>query len=344
MPCKITVIIPCYNAGQYLGECIDSLKSQTIRDFEAVFVDDGSTDGTPEILKAASDDPRFSVLRRENGGVSAARNDGLNMAKGEWVFFLDADDTLAPDSLAKLLAAASNDVDLVVGMHDLFGYQEEETVYPEGLWWRMRGERRRKCAVRRLIEGDSVLNIMCNKLHRRAFLARNGIRLDERLRIAEDALFNLQAVLLARGFAFVPEVTYFYRSHPGGASRAAGESEVEKHRPWLLAMGQWLWKSGFASRFYRDYLNSVVLRFYKDGGIPKVLRCWKEEIRPLLLPPSDASVDPKGINWWAFLLIRSGLYPWIYPLLVPFQILARKGRMAVEWLDRKLFWRPENIS
>ena len=92
---KLSVIIPCYNAERYLGECLDSVLSQSETDFEVILVDDGSRDGTLAIAKNyASRDARVTALHQENAGVCAARNLGLDRAQGEWVTFVDADDLL----------------------------------------------------------------------------------------------------------------------------------------------------------------------------------------------------------------------------------------------------------
>ena len=343
MSALVSVIVPCYNAEKYLEECVDSLRSQTMRDFEAVFINDGSTDRTAAILeKACGEDSRFTSVTRANGGVSAARNAGLELAKGKWVFFLDADDVLSEDCLEKLLSAASEDNDLVIGMHAVFGNEGKRVVFPEGFWWSAEGDKRRTRAALRLIEGDSVLNIMCNKLHRRSFLIREEIRLDEGLKVAEDALFNLQAVMSARAFAFCRTVTYFYRSHSASATHATTQSHVEIHRPWLMKMGEWLAERGFLAGLYRAYADSVILRFYKDGGIGNVFRSWRKEIRPLLMGQPLQLGDLRGMNRAVYILIRSGVYPYLYPFILPCQIAGRKMKSFLEWLDRKISWRGES--
>lgn len=97
---KFSVIIPVYNVERYLRECLESVLSQTFTDFEVLCVDDGSTDGSPEILREyAAKDERVNVLRQENMGVSAARNSALNRIKGEYFTFLDADDVLQKSAL-----------------------------------------------------------------------------------------------------------------------------------------------------------------------------------------------------------------------------------------------------
>ena len=103
----VSVIIPAYNAADYLRECIDSALAQTCRDIEVIVVDDGSTDSTPEIIAGyAARDPRIRPLRQSNQGLSSARNAAIAVAKGEWISFLDSDDAMSPDCIATMLRAA----------------------------------------------------------------------------------------------------------------------------------------------------------------------------------------------------------------------------------------------
>ena len=100
---KLSVIVPVYNVAPYLRECLDSLLAQTCADWEAVCVDDGSTDGSGAILdEYAANDPRFRVIHQKNAGVSAARNAAIDVAKGEWIAFLDADDAVSPRLVVEL--------------------------------------------------------------------------------------------------------------------------------------------------------------------------------------------------------------------------------------------------
>ena len=119
MPCEkptVSIIVPVYNVEKYLPECIDSILEQTFRDFELILVDDGSPDGCPALCDAATEkDGRIRVIHQTNGGLSAARNAGLDIARGEWVGFVDSDDTIAPEMYEKLLAAArENDAEIAV--------------------------------------------------------------------------------------------------------------------------------------------------------------------------------------------------------------------------------------
>jgi len=101
--CRFSVVIACHNAQDTLPETLASLRAQTLGDWEAILVDDGSTDGTASVLKlAARVDPRIRVITQKNAGPSRARNVGIAAAKADWIAFLDADDIWVPEKLAHI--------------------------------------------------------------------------------------------------------------------------------------------------------------------------------------------------------------------------------------------------
>ena len=99
---KVSVILPVYNVGKYLRQCMDSIVGQTLQEIEVICIDDGSADDSPQILQAyAKKDPRIKVVCQQNQGAGAARNRGLSMARGEYLSFLDSDDFFETNMLEK---------------------------------------------------------------------------------------------------------------------------------------------------------------------------------------------------------------------------------------------------
>lgn len=323
----ISIIIPCYNSAKYLRACMDSVLAQTFSDFEAILIDDGSKDDTLAIAREIEQqDTRVRVLAQENSGVAAARNLGLDHARGEWITFVDSDDLLPEDALKTLLSAAEEGTDMVVCAHETFDENGPiETVIPQSRWMDKRGKARKRAICLRLIEGDCVLNIMCNKLHRRALIERERLRLAQGVRMAEDALFNLEAVLCGGKTAYVSRVAYRYRMHAASATQKDKTAEYEKHLPWLTAMGDMLLRRGEMEAYFGAYLDSIALRLYKDGGVSGVIRGFDEKVLPLL--PMDKIDDKKmaagdRVLFW---LCRKGLYAKAYPLIYPAQVITRKA-------------------
>lgn len=121
---KVSFIIPAYNVEKFLPRCIDSILAQTVRDWEAIFVNDGSTDSTPAILhKCAARDSRITVIDEENSGLSAARNAGLEAAEGDFVVFVDSDDFIHPQTLEIALSIQERSGADIVSWYKDSGYR-----------------------------------------------------------------------------------------------------------------------------------------------------------------------------------------------------------------------------
>lgn len=328
----ISVIVPCYNSARYLRACVESILAQRT-ELEILLVDDGSQDETPEVIGQFREDPRVRAYAlSKNGGVSHARNFALERAVGEWIAFVDADDLLPEGAFNTLLAAARPGVELIVGAHEEFD--------EDGARMRFRPEadirgldtcRARETVARRLIEGDSVYNIMCNKLHRREMLRRANIRLNENVRIGEDALFNLQAFAAATGFVYVDEVTYLYRVHGKSAMRSVETGEFERQKPFFEALQRLLEENGRLEKYFVPVVNSMVLRLYKESGFAGVLRRFNSDLRPLLHLEAMKIGDRAGTEC-VYTLVRTGAYPAAYVLIFPCQVLRRKSLAIWRWL------------
>lgn len=128
---KISIIVPVYNVEKYLARCIDSILEQTFSDFECLLIDDGSPDCSGALCdEYAHKDNRIHVIHQKNAGVSAARNRGLDAARGEWICFVDSDDWCAKDMLSLLYGAAfENDADVVCGATLSIGRKKKNTHY-----------------------------------------------------------------------------------------------------------------------------------------------------------------------------------------------------------------------
>lgn len=127
-----SIIIPVYNVEQYLDKCLKSISKQTFLDFECIIVDDGSPDNSNAIIdKYVNKDQRFKVIHQKNMGLSAARNTGLDAAKGDYIAFVDSDDYIANDYLEKfVLKIASSNADIIIcGIIEVFKNYENSRVF-----------------------------------------------------------------------------------------------------------------------------------------------------------------------------------------------------------------------
>ena len=187
---KVSIIIPVYNTEQYLSRCIDSILGQSFTDFELLLIDDGSTDGSAKICDAyAEKDSRIRVLHKENGGVSSARNLGLNEAKGEWVCFVDSDDELLPNGLQAMADGISDEVSMVMaGYHEY----EDDRLTVDTSAMEVKGEviDRNEALVMMYPSEDKVyMGYSVAKLFNRELINRFGVIFNKHIAIKEDTLF-----------------------------------------------------------------------------------------------------------------------------------------------------------
>ena len=169
-----------------------------------------------------------------------------------------------------------------------------------------------------------MLNIMCGKLIRREMIERERLRLVSGLKMAEDALFNLEAALCAREIAYVHRVAYRYRIHSQSATGSRRGGEWAAHRPWLVAMRDMLLRRGELEPYYAPLLNSFVLRLYKDGGIGGVMREFNGKVKPELALDGLNRGRMTGYGRAVLALCRKGGYPAVYPLIAVCQMIKRK--------------------
>lgn len=223
---KISIIVPCYNVEKYLPKCLDSLTGQTLRDIEIVMVDDGSPDSSGALCdRYAQKDSRVKVIHKRNGGVSAARNDGLAAATGEYVFFCDGDDWMPLDACQLLWEEAERTgADIVFG--DIWRSWESRDEY-------MRLFREPFCTedpgvLRELVRtnfyhtycpmppekdrADGCYGGPWNKIVKRTMLRREGITFDLRVKgIYDDVIFSAYVLAAAKKVAYIGKPVYNYR-------------------------------------------------------------------------------------------------------------------------------------
>ena len=215
---KISVIVPIYNTEQYLSRCLDSILNQSFTDFELLLVDDGSTDGSGAICDAfAAKDSRVRVLHKRNGGVSSARNEGLDNAIGEWIAFADADDEMLPDGLQVMVNGLSDDVDLVIGGYVIYD-EEEKLIY--SIDTRIEKTISIDSAVKEMYEAADYKyqGYVWNKLVRHSLVMDAGLRFAEDVVFNEDRLFVTEVICASgRNVFYTTTPVYKYYERQGSA-------------------------------------------------------------------------------------------------------------------------------
>lgn len=229
----ISVIMPVYNAQQNLEEAIKSVENSTLSSYELLLIDDGSTDNSPQICREFADkNEKIKYVRKENGGVASARNKGLEMAVGEYVAFLDADDSLSEEMLEKLYTTASNakaDV-CMAGWNECYGSEKKENkIVSESLL--VDGQERAKELALMLVTGGHISSsyktiapcflggVVWNGIYRRKFLEDNQIRFFCFWNNEDDWIFDIQCYSKADRVYFLEDCLYNYRVEDGSLSR-----------------------------------------------------------------------------------------------------------------------------
>ena len=218
----VSVIIPMYNAEKFITRCLQSVCGQTYPNLEILALNDGSRDGTLAVCQAlAAQDARIRVIDKPNSGVSDTRNRGLDLARGEYIQFVDSDDWLLPDFTARLVAAARQyRADLVTAPYRMViprpeaaagqpaADEREYSLLPAGVYnkkeylWHVIGQ-----------PASFYFGVLWNKLYRRDLIEQQHIRFPQAF-YAEDQQFNLAYLQAAEVFAALPGAGYCYLQNP----------------------------------------------------------------------------------------------------------------------------------
>lgn len=223
---RVSVIVPTYNSEDSVGECVDSVLGQAFKAIELICVDDGSSDGTRSLLESrAARDGRMKLVFQENAGPGVARNAALNIASGEFVYCLDADDYIARDMLSRCVGALDEtgaDIALVAfrtyneqcrhAFPAEWGMRHSDVFpsHPHGAFsWRHAPE----------LFFEAVQNVPWNKVVRKSLLDEHGIRFQE-LRLTEDLMYSLPAAVAAGRIVRLPRALVTHREFSGSNAMA----------------------------------------------------------------------------------------------------------------------------
>lgn len=276
----LSIIVPVYNVEDYLDACLDSLETQTFTNIEMVCVNDGSPDGSRDVLaKRQSEDPRIVIVDKPNGGLSSARNAGINAARGTYIGFLDADDRFTPNACQRITETfAEINADVVT----FGGYcNPAEAATP---WITL------KLSPRDVVydgfspdlmfreQSTPYIRTACSK----ALLDENGIRFEEALPFGEDQVFFFDIYPNSKKTALISDKLYEYRIEREGSLTSKTNDDLEaksrKHLPMTKRIFS-AWKKRFGLQEYSSEIVSWSIEFVLYG-----LFCLPEGVRNELLP------------------------------------------------------------
>lgn len=256
----ISVIIPVYNGEKFVLQCVESVQKQTLENLQIIIVDDGSTDCTFEILKKMkSEDSRIEIIHQDNGGVSKARNQGLNVAKGDWILFVDSDDSIIPNYCEYMLKAALKlQVDVLIAHPKIEG--REEVYYlqcPDNL-------------IKACLSNDEIsfpfnIDSPWGKLFRYSVINEYHICFPEELTRSEDAFFCLQFYAVAGSIGALNQFGYVHAEREGSICHSFAPDAPETLEKVLRANQQWVMTHHPGED---SYLNALWFRV-----LPGIVEC-----------------------------------------------------------------------
>ncbi len=290
---RLSVVVPLYNVERYLAECLDSLLDQSFTDFEVVIIDDGATDGSVRIAQGyVSADSRFLLFRQANAGLGAARNTGVRAARGEFLTFLDSDDTLPPHAYAEMMGTIERTgSDMVVGTLKRRKGRDvpvQPRLVRENHRWRREG-----CT---LVDMPLILAdvFAVNKVYRRSFWDEASLAFPVDMRY-EDQPTVTGAFLAAKRFDVIPETVYYWRVRDDGSSITQQRDDIHDLQDRILtkristeavtgsapdALDVWfgailpvdMWEyfraAPHASERYWQILRAAMAEFWSDTTMP----------------------------------------------------------------------------
>ncbi len=260
MTSKVSIIVPIYNTAKYLDACLNSILKQTYQNLEIILIDDGSTDDTPKIIdNYAKKDKRIIVFHQKNRGQSAARNVGLSKATGDYISFIDSDDTIKPSFVADLLAAYDDKTTLsVCGInYKRLKNKSSEDVYISSLRSRKTHESF-KAYILYLLAVDGRMYSSVNKLYRAKIATK--LRFDESINFAEDTKFVLDYLTKANGnIKFILKPLYIYNFGTDTSTMHTVSTSWQNWQKSYQSLQSWLGKNPtFKEKFW---LHIVHLRW-----------------------------------------------------------------------------------
>ncbi|TXC92365.1 glycosyltransferase [Metabacillus litoralis] len=227
MSVKVSVIIPVYNAEKYIAHCIESLIAQTLVECEFIFVNDGSTDKSKEVIESyQAVDPRIKLINQDNKGVSFARNMGLEVAVGEYVGFVDADDYIEKEMYQVLYQSVKlHNCDAIISnIASEMNGKRNVVCYPFPHEIKLEKDNIENKLLPYLLEYDN-LNTVVNKLFSRRIITDYQVGFPNKVSLGEDGMFNIRFFCYANSFIYIKYSGYHYREVIGSATRNISQKD-----------------------------------------------------------------------------------------------------------------------
>lgn len=311
---RVSIIVPAYNAEKTIGRCIDSIRKQTYSDYELLVMDDGSSDGTPQILdQYAAEDSRIRVVHKENSGVSDTRNQALDLAVGEFIQFLDADDWITPDATRLFVRTMEDNPTCDMVIADFYRVIGKNMAQKGDIEEEKLLTREEYADEMMKSPADFYYGVLWNKFYRRSIIEDYQLRMDSKLDWSEDFIFNMEYVLHTDRIYVLKAPVYYYVKTEGSLVAKGGASVSRTVRMKLDVIE-------YYSSFYKDIykeggyllrspvIYSFLLNFAKDGGVNPVAperRLGQERVDVRIDPGMEE--NPFALNFYEDRMLERSL-------------------------------------
>lgn len=296
---KVSVIIPVYNTENYLRECLDSVLAQTFTDFEVLVINDGSTDGSGRICdEYAQKDARVKVFHKENGGVSSARNLGLDHAKGDWVCFVDSDDEVLEDALQNYVnCIKSTDADIIISNY-IVKYEngiENSVKVRIGT-----SDLQNNDLIKDIIDGK-IHGSLCNKIIKADILKK--FRFDPDITYMEDKFLLIKMLLREPNVFFMNKSTYVYWQRPDSATNKISSKSIASVKKVYDYLINKLDKQQYADQILNLKVTYKIM-LLKNLKPSKDIKDSFPEINKTILNSKNISWQQRVLLWFEFRNIK----------------------------------------
>jgi len=249
-----SVVLPIYNVAPYLERCILSVLEQSFRDYELILVDDGSQDASGEICDAfASQHDHIRVIHKENGGLFSARNAGLEIASGKYIWWVDSDDFIEPGSLTVLYESSRKETPDIVKFNYYRIEQSRRLMESDaraGIYGTK--ERKEELMGKAFFSAGKYCLSACMHIYRRDFLKSHGLSfVSERIVGSEDYLFNLEAIYAASSICVISDPLYHYEMRTGSLTQQYKRDLPERYCALKEELLNWYREAGAPEQYVR---------------------------------------------------------------------------------------------